>query len=349
MTLKYLNAASHGLPDRAVLERMCAHLELEARIGPLAALSDADTELKTVRADAEILLNAEEGTLGFATGTWSAWHAYVAGLPISGKRLLVAPHEWGENIAALQKFAAKQGAVIEALPLLDMVSPDLASWQDRIDDDVAAIFLPMVSSVAGLRYPVEVIGALQRPSDTQIIVDAAQAIGQVDIDLRRLGCDALFATTRKWVCGPRQTAIFWTADPNRRAEIERFDFNVALRLGLGIAFRQLRERGLDQTMVGLLERSKRIRDHAGRLKLECLSEPQGGTTAVTVLIPEHSVEKIDSAFTAAHVIAKWPNAIKDEPFSRFQVTAEKPLRLAPHLSTTIEDIDAAFDAIAAAL
>lgn len=347
--LKYLNAASHGLPDRAVLNRMSAHLELEARIGPLAAVAEVDTALQAVRSDAETLLNAEEETLGFATGTLSAWHAYVAGLSIAGKRLLVAPHEWGENIAALQKLAAKDGATIEVLPLLDMASPDLRLWQDRIDDDVAAIFLPMVSSVSGLHYPVEAIGALRRPLHTQIIVDAAQAIGQVDIDVRRLGCDALFATTRKWVCGPRQTAIFWTADADRRIEIERLDTNATLRLGLGVALRQLLERGLDQTKASLLERSTRIREHADRLNLECLSVPHGGTTAVTVLIPEQSVAKIDAALNASQIIAKWPNALEDEPFSQFQAIARKPLRLAPHLLTSIADIDAAFDVIAAAL
>jgi len=31
MGMSYLNAASHGLPDRAVLRRMIAHLDLEAR------------------------------------------------------------------------------------------------------------------------------------------------------------------------------------------------------------------------------------------------------------------------------------------------------------------------------
>ena len=349
MMATYLNAASHGLPDHAVLERMSAHLELEARMGPLAAVAEVDAALRAVRSDAETLLNAEQGTLGFATGTLSAWRTYVSGLSIAGKRLLVAPHEWGENIAVLQKLAAKDGATIEALPLLDMASPDLTSWQDRIDDDVAAIFLPMVSSVAGLQYPLEAIGALRRPPHTQIIVDAAQAIGQVDIDVQGLGCDALFATTRKWVCGPRQTAVFWTADPIRRTEIERHDTNAPLRLGLGVALRQLLERGLDETKAGLLERSTRIRAHAEKLDLECLSTPQGGTTAVTVLIPEQSVEQIDMAFNTAQIIAKWPNPMTDEPFSQFQATAKKPLRIAPHLSTTIANIDAAFDAIAAAL
>jgi len=349
MTLNYLNSASHGFPDRAVLERMSAHLDLEARVGPLAAREQVDDALKSVTEDALTLLNSQAECLGFSTGTLNALSTYVYGLSISGKRLLVAPHEWGENITFLQNLAARFDASVEVLPLFDLASPDLSTWQDRIDDDVAAIFVPMVTSVAGLHYPVEAIGQLERPAHAEFIVDAAQAIGQVEIDVERLGCTALFATTRKWVRGPRQTAVFWTANSQRRADVEHNDTNVALRLGLGVAFGQLLERGVAQTAAELRERSTHIRARADALGLGYLSTAETGTAAVTILLPNQSFEQVSNALEAAEIVAKWPNALADEPTSEVDVESSKPLRVAPHITTPIADIDAAFDVISAAL
>ena len=349
MALNYLNAAGHGLPDRTVLRRMIAHLDLEAMVGPLAAIEQVERELAGVRNSAAVLLNAETENIGFDSGTVSAWRAYVAGLNIKGKRLLVAPHEWGENIASLAALAANAGARIEALPALDLAVPDLSTWQSRIDDDVAALFFPMVTSVAGLRYPVEAIGALQLPTGTQIIVDAAQAIGQTGVNVRSLGCDAVFATTRKWVRGPRETAIFWTADPKHRAAIERLDTHVALRLGLGVALDQLLNRTVEGTAEALGVLSTKIRERAAEQGLACHSTTATGTTAVTLAISKDKENDIASALKSADIVVKWPNPSKDEPLSSVDVTENSLLRLAPHLQTTLSDIDAAFDVIAGTL
>ena len=349
MSVSYLNAASHGLPDRAVLRRMIAHLDLEAMIGPVAAFGQVEEEIARVQSSAAALLNAVPEHVGFDSGTLSAWRAYVMSLPIAGKRLLVAPHEWGENIAVLRSVADLAGATVEPLPPLDLAAPDLSSWQERIDADVAAIFLPMVSSVAGLRYPVEAIGALARPAGAKLVVDAAQAIGQVEIDVTRLGCDALFATTRKWVRGPRQTALFWTADANRRAAIERLDTHVALRLGLGVALMQLNERSVLVTAAALRERSTQIRARAASLDLACLSCVETGTAAVSLAIPKDKASGIASALSAADIIEKWPNAAKDEPLSGLDQTKTSVLRLAPHLPTSAAEIETAFAVIADAL
>jgi len=349
MGISYLNAASHGLPDRAVLRRMIAHLDLEAMIGTVSADKQVADELVHVHENAANLLNAPKENVGFDSGTLSAWRAYVAALPKTGKRILVAPHDWGENIAVLRPMADNAGAVIEVLPSLDLDAPDLSAWQDRMSDDVAALVLPMVSSVSGLLYPIAAIGAMQRSPDTKVIVDAAQAIGQVEIDVTQLGVDALFATTRKWVRGPRQTALFWTADAKDREAIERFASHVALRLGLGVALSQVLERGVETTAEILRERSDRIRECATALGLECLSTPQSGTAAVTVAIPAPKTKAVMAALAASDVIVKWPEPNLDEPESNSERGDTKAVRIAPHVTTELDEIDAAFAIIADAL
>ena len=347
--MSYLNAASHGLPDRAVMQRMIAQLDLEATIGTVAAVGKIEEELAQVHGAAARLFHAPKENVGFDSGTLSAWRAYVSELPMAGKRFLVAPHEWGENIAALRAMTKGTGATIEVLPPLDLDVPDLSAWQDRIDDDVSALILPMVSSVGGLLYPVAAVGALQRPATTKIVVDAAQAIGQVEMDTAKLGCDAIFATTRKWVRGPRQTALFWTAEADRRAAAERLSANEMLRLGLGVALAQLEERGVGATAALLKEHAMRIRENAATLGLGCLGSAQCGTAAVTVLVPTDKAASVEAAMATADIVVKWSHPEMDEPLAGLDLGETRPVRIAPHVTTEQSELDDAFAVIEGAL
>lgn len=159
----YLNASGHGQPAPEVYQRMIRHIQLEAEHGVHSALDSVAEELSRVKKSAAALIGADTNAVGLANGTLATWLQVVLRLSLKGNRVLVAPHEWGENIRALTAFSREAGFIIEPLPQLDLADPDLASWTQRIDEDVAAIFVPMVSSAAGYRYPLEAIGQLPRP------------------------------------------------------------------------------------------------------------------------------------------------------------------------------------------
>jgi len=81
------------------------------------------------------------------------------------------------------------GARIEVMPTDGAGCLDLAATGARIDGDLAAICAPMVCSLTGERYPVEALGALPRPESTFYVVDVSQALGQMPVDMQRIGAD----------------------------------------------------------------------------------------------------------------------------------------------------------------
>lgn len=155
MSTVYLNAASHGLPSAETLTRMRDFAALEAQIGPLAAAEQAADEVMSVDRAAADLIGAKAKDVAVASTTTASWVGLAIRAVKPGQKVLVAAQEWGDNIRVLKTL----GAQVIALPL----SNDLSPWQDALQENVAAICVPLVSSISGAHLPVEKLGALPRP------------------------------------------------------------------------------------------------------------------------------------------------------------------------------------------
>ncbi len=349
----YLNSAECGLPSPATYRRMREHLRLEEERGTLDAAAAVAPESDRVRHDLAALVGATPDRIGFSWTTSSAWLAAVCRLAIAGKRLLVAPHEWGPNLMVLEKLADESGARIETLPALAFPDADPQSWAPLIDDDVAAIFVPMVTSVSGHRYPVEAIGALPRPESCRLVVDAAQAIGRVQVDVDAVNCDFLVATCRKWLRGPRGTAMFWTAP--RAAEafpvtvIEPHIVDTPSRLALGAAIGETTEIGVDEIGRRIGEMVRHGWQRAGELGLETLTGTPPETGTLCLAIPAVVAKRIQDLAAERDIQVRWPNPDISEPRAGDRIRDHGALRISPHVDNTMADMDALFDVIKTAL
>ncbi|MEM9046760.1 MAG: aminotransferase class V-fold PLP-dependent enzyme [Pseudomonadota bacterium] len=352
----YLNNAGHGHPIPAVLARQIAHLQREAEVGPDRAKAEAADELDQIWEAAGALIGGDPARTALITTTCATWYAAVSRLALDGKRVLVAPHEWYENLEALEMLAHVRGLRIEVLPEIDFADPDLTEWANRIDDETALICFPLVTSMVGHRYPLEAIGKLARPEGCAIAVDAAQSFGQMPLDLEASGVDIVVGTARKWIRGPRQTGLLWIREglegingPLTARTLEPHDAHIATRLGLGAALEESRRIGISEVQNRLGALSDKIRAEAAALSLPCLSARESGTTAITIALPKASQPAIAKVMADHGVIAKWPVPGMEEPKAAEGQTDRALLRISPHLANTSNDIGTLFTAIAQGL
>lgn len=343
MSAVYLNAASHGLPSAETLARMHDFAASEAQIGPLAAAEQAADEIMSVDRAAADLIGAKARDIAIASTTTATWVGLAIRAVKPGQTVLVATQEWGDNIRVLETL----GARVIALPLSD----DLGPWQDALQEDVAAICVPLVSSISGAHLPVETLGALPRPEGCALIVDAAQALGQVPIDVTALGADAVVGTCRKWLRGPRGTSLLWRSPTSETqfpmAALRPNDGNLMLRLGLGMALKQALTLGMDQVQSELRTRRDAIANAAHGMGVPLWAPLQTGTACLA--IPTARKNSIFTALRAAGVVAKFPAPDRDEPLGPAGPPDHVPLRFSPHLYTTFAQIDVAMTAMRAAL
>ncbi len=53
-----------------------------------------------------------------------------------------------------------------------------------------------------------------------MLLDGAQGVGAVPVDVRALGCDAYAGAGQKWLCGPDGTGMLWVS-PELRERLSR--------------------------------------------------------------------------------------------------------------------------------
>ncbi|WP_192559966.1 aminotransferase class V-fold PLP-dependent enzyme [Pseudomonas allokribbensis] len=204
----HFNHAGASLPSQATLDAVIGQLQREALGGPMET---ADIQVQhRARTAAAALLNAQPEDIAFASSGSAAWsQAFNALGPWHpGERILVGRHEWAGNLACMAE-AVKAGARLEVIPCDARGAVDPQALAQMIDRHVRLIALTWLPANGGLINPATQIGAIARRHDIPYFVDAGQALGQLPCDVQALQCDMLKGAGRKFLRGPRGTALMY--------------------------------------------------------------------------------------------------------------------------------------------
>ncbi len=218
--LIHFNNAGAALPADIVLRTQIEHLELEARIGGYEAHDAATERISAIYASVARLVNGSVSEIALSTSNTAVLDMFVYSLPwAAGDRILTTQSEYGANYVAYLHIAARTGAVVEVVPNNEAGELDVDALERMIDDRVKLISVNHVPTNGGLVNPAAAIGKVANAHGIPYLLDACQSAGQIPLDVEAIGCDALTATGRKFVRGPRGTAFLWV----RQSLLETID------------------------------------------------------------------------------------------------------------------------------
>lgn len=214
------NAGASPMPEpvyRAVLR----HLDLERRIGGYAAHDVAQTEIENFYLEAAELIGAEgPDEIAFVENATRAWDMAFYGLRFQpGDRIVTHISEYSSNYLAMVQRAERDGVIIDLAASDPSGQVDIASVKELIGSRTRLIALTHCPTQGGLINPVESIGQLAKENGIPFLLDACQSVGQLDLDVKKIGCDMLCATGRKFLRGPRGTGFLFV----RRSMLEQLD------------------------------------------------------------------------------------------------------------------------------
>lgn len=287
-TTTHFNHAGASLPSAATLDAIHAHLLREASMGPMEAGAFGDEQTERARTLAARLLNAQPAEIALTTGNSPGWGAAFAALGPwqAAQRILVARHEWGGNLATMRHLGQRAGVSIETIPSDASGRVDPRALEAMLDDRVALIALTWLPANGGLINPAAAIGQIARRHGIPYFIDAAQAVGQLPIDVAELGCDVLAGAGRKALRGPRGTGLLYVrrdflprlapafvdtysapldanGEPALRDDAARFESSeasLALHCGLANALEEALEIGIDNIRARIDQVAQALRE-----------------------------------------------------------------------------------------
>ena len=200
---------------------MVAHLRREAQVGGYLAAAEAEEAVQHTYATIARLIGCATDEVAVMESATRAWDMAFYGMAFApGDRILTSRAEYASNAIALLQVAARTGAAVE-------VVADDEHGQISIDDlgqrlaagGVKLVAITHVPTQGGLVNPAEEVGRLTKQAGVPFLLDACQSIGQLPVDVDRIGADMLSATGRKFLRGPRGTGFLYV----RRSMLERID------------------------------------------------------------------------------------------------------------------------------
>jgi pyridoxal 5-phosphate dependent beta-lyase len=344
---RHLDSAACSRQSHRVLETTALHARHEAELGGYVAEAAAESLLQQGRSVLGGLVGMAAADVVFVESAQAALVALLTGwrLP-EGARVACLPGEYAPNVAQLRAA----GLDPEPLPVDGdgRAYPDAVAHQLRADPP-RFVHLTAIGSHRGIAQPVAEIAAACREAGVPLVVDAAQALGHIDLDV---GADVVYGTSRKWLAGPRGVG-FLCARPAIAAELtpvlvepaapplrafESGEGHVAGRVGLVLAVGEHVAAGPERVrerLAGIGRATRELLHGAGGWTVV---EPAGEPTAITTLRPP---EGVDVALACARLLTDHgivTTAIGPER-APGELTAPV-LRVSPHLDVTTEDLEA---------
>jgi pyridoxal 5-phosphate dependent beta-lyase len=204
----HLDTAAAGRCSAATLRATAGHAEREAVVGAYVAEAEAEPVLAAGRASLAGFLGVSAAGLAFTESASAALAKLLSVWPLRpGGTVAVVPSEWGPNLSAF----TSRGLRIAELAVHRDGTLDLAHLEGFLAAaPPALVHLTQVASHRGLVQPVAAAATACHAAGVPLWVDAAQALGHVDT---ACGADAVYATSRKWLAGPRGVGLIAVAEP----------------------------------------------------------------------------------------------------------------------------------------
>ncbi len=210
----HLNNAGSALPPSVVTDTMVDHLRREEQVGGYEAHAEARDRVAAVYASVGALVNAPIERVALVESATVAWDRGLQAIAFSdpiepGDRMLVSGSEYASNVLPLLQLARRTGASVEVIPDGPDGAVDVGALDQMLDERVRIVSINHAPSQNGLVNDVVGIGDVLRRhgSPAWYLVDACQSVGQMPLDMGRIGCDVLSATGRKFLRGPRATGF----------------------------------------------------------------------------------------------------------------------------------------------
>lgn len=126
----------------------------------------------------------------------------------AGDEIILSTLEHHANIVPWQLVSQRTGAVIRVVPLDERGDLDIAAYLAMLGPRTRLVSVAHVSNALGTVNPVEQIVAAAKAAGALTLIDGAQAVAHLEVDVQAIGCD-FYAFSGHKLYGPTGIGMLW--------------------------------------------------------------------------------------------------------------------------------------------
>jgi len=316
-------------------------------------------ELRDVRATVGKLINAVADEIALTQNATMGMNLLANGLELKpGDEVVSTDQEHVGGISCWRLLAKRRGVVVKELTLESAFNdgPDavVKLFAEAITPRTRVVMFSHITSVLGTRMPARELCALAREHGALALIDGAQAVGQIQVDVKQLGCDAYVASPHKWLMAPKGTGFlyirrevqdrFWTTlastawDNHEKGAFRFMQYgtgSVPVVEGLTAALNFINKIGMVRIECWDSMLTKRLREGLAQIRKAHFSSPADPRFAAAI-----TTFRVEGVHAKALQDALWKRMIR----VRAQGNA-KGVRLSAHIYVSPADIDNVLDVV----
>ena len=356
----YCNTGTLGASPREVVDALANGTRaLETRLADWAYLQPEGEPLTGyepsvgIRTTVGAFINARPDEVAITQNATMAMNFLANGLDLApGDEVISTDQEHSGCIAPWQLKAKRFGTVVKELKLDDGTKdgPDgiVKLFADAMTPKTKVVMFSHVVSGLGTRMPARELCAMIRDRGALALVDGAQAVGQIEVDVKALACDAYVASPHKWMMAPKGTGFlyirrdiqdrFWTTlasshwDDHEGGAFRFMQYgtgSVPVHEGLAAAVAFIQKLGMPRIERWDTMLTKRLRDGLAKIPTARLTSPADPRLASAI-----TTFRIEGVKARALQEALWTRKIRVRPQND-----ARGVRLSAHIYMSPADVD----------
>jgi len=214
--LVYLDSAATSQKPRQVIDAVSKYYQEDnsnVHRGVHTLGSRATDAYERAREKVAAFIHApSERQIVFTRGTTESLnmiaHGYARKRLREGDEIVITPMEHHSNLIPWQQVAQATGATLKYVPLQSDGTVSLADVEATITQNTKIVSMTHVSNVLGAVNPIREVAAIAHRHGAIMVVDGAQSVPHMAVDVRDLDCDFLAFSGHKMM-GPTGIGVLY--------------------------------------------------------------------------------------------------------------------------------------------
>mgnify|MGYP001163672413 FL=1 len=226
----YMNTGWAGPTPQTTLKRITETLEEEACLGPTSnnwleiAHKIRDEAISLVAKQ----LNASTDEVTLTHSTREGLNAIIFGMNWKNDdEILICDLEHPALTTPASVLNERYGVTVNSVAIgaTDTPSEVLEKVVSAITKKTKLVALSHIQYTCGLVMPIKEISEESHKMAVPVLVDGAQTLGQIKLDMKDLGCDYYAAPGQKWLMGPVATGVLYVRADHKTTTEPMFSSN----------------------------------------------------------------------------------------------------------------------------